>query len=652
VSQDNFLKPGQQFVFLDPGTRERRQFTIVRPLGRGAFAQSFLASGEAGYAVLKSSVNAEGENIDLETEAQVLCELNHPNVVRYYGTAFDHQWRIVLAFERLFDNPLLFYNYTVETKKLKTYTGGRYHPLPLSACLDQLMDLLSGLESMQAAGYVHADVKPANFMLHLGHPDEEVVSPRTQLLEFGRGQGRGVLIDVGGSWTLEALEEHNAGQAEKGPQLTPLYAPPEALLDDNPTPGGRGRLLCPSMDTYSAALVFYLCLTGQAPYAHHASLADDLLEAKRRERRGEISPIDPSAVRSLSGFDVRGMRERELTDRVVELLLDWLNPDPERRTSVAKARRQLEDAFDFAPNADGLLRQRVAKSSLYLPPAKGSAPRGRPILGRRSRSESGRVTKRVSLDRQRPTTRRAPALPEEATPSPSSPRAPEQRKTTARPTTRRAPALPEEATPSPSSPRAREQRKTTALPERPTSRRPRANRQVPDERPPKQQKQEASQGAPSPQQPPAPRPRKPSDPQARPPRRKRHPPTRTVFWLRSPVFPRPFALEGDRSYVLGRAGKADLPIPSNLISRRHACLSWDGALLLLQDLESTNGTTLDGRPLDPAKPARLRHGAHFSLGGFEVEVLELPRGKDPSKGTLNPDAPTRELKLLRPAPSS
>lgn len=609
MSQDKFLKPGQQFVFLDPGTRERRQFTIVRSLGRGAFAQSFLASGEAGYAVLKSSVNAEGENVDLETEAQVLCELNHSNIVRYYGTAFDHQWRIVLAFERLFDNPLLFYNHVVETKKLETYTGGRYHPLPVAACLDQLMDLLSGLESMQEAGYVHADVKPANFMLHLGHPDEEEVSPRTQLEDFDRGRGRGVLIDVGGSWTLDALEEHNAGEAEKGPQLTPLYAPPEAVLDDNPTSGGRGRLLYPSMDTYSAALVFYLCLTGHAPYSHLESSADDLLKAKRHERRGEVSPIDPAAIRALSGFEVRGMRERELTDRIVELLGDWLNPDPERRTSVAKARRQLEDAFDFAPNEAGLLRQRVTKGSLYLPPVPGSAPRGRPIKSRKLGQTSSRATKRVSLDRPR-TTKRRPPLPEEATPSPFSGRAPEQRA------------------------------------KRPTARRPRVHPEGPAKRPPTQRKPRPSpQGAPAQQ--------KPSGAQGRPPRRRRGPPqAKTVFWLRSPVFPRPFALERNRSYVLGRAGKADLPIPSDLISRRHACLSWEGAQLLIQDLGSTNGTIVEGKTLAAEGKTPLRHGARFSLGGFQIEVLELPRGQDPSQRSLDPDAATRELKLLRPSPSS
>lgn len=634
--QDKFLKPGQRFVFLDPGTRERRQFAIVRALGRGAFAQSFLASGEEGYAVLKSSVNAEGENVDLEAEAQILSELSHPNVVRYYGTAFDHQWRIVLAFERLFDNPLLLYNHVVDVKKLESHPGGRYHPLPVSTCLDQLMDLLLGLESMQESGYVHADVKPANFMIHLGHEQEEEVSPRTQLEDLRGDRGRGVLIDLGGAWSTEALEAHNAGESERGPQLTPLYAPPEAVLDDNLLPGGRGRLLHPSMDTYSAALVFYLTLTGQAPYAHlEASTGGALLKAKRHERRGELSPIDPAAIRALSGFEVRGMRERELTDRIVELLADWLNPDPERRTAVSKARQQLEEAFDFARTPAGLLRQRVAKGELYLPPLRPSerVPSGRVVSPRRGpggrppAGDSSRVTKRIKPPRG--TTRKVSLTPDsEATPGMFSGRAGGPR----------------------SGPKARKGRDTGVKPRPPRRSEPGPARPQP----------KASPEPTSAKAPPARRGAKPTGSAQRPrqgqagPARRRAgaPRPGTVFWLQSPVFPQPFPLQRDRSYVLGRAGKADLPIPSDLISRRHAALTWKDGRLILEDLGSTNGTTLEGKPLDAQRPTPLRHGARFSLGGFEIEVFELPRGQDPSIRSLDPEASTRHLKLLRPAPSS
>jgi len=651
VSQDQFLQAGQQFVFLDPETRERRKFTIVSPLGRGAFAQSFLASGEEGYAVLKSSVNAEGENIDLGAEAQVLCDLNHPNVVRYFGTAFDHQWRIVLAFERLFDNPLLLYNHVVDVKSLETHPGGRYHPLPVATSLNLLMDLLCGLESMHEAGYVHADVKPANFMVQLGHEAEQVVPERLQLKDIGEGRGRGVLIDVGGCWSFEALEEHNAGQAEQGPQLTPLYAPPEAVLDDNRTPGGRGRLLHPSMDTYSAALVFYVTLTGRAPYAHLGAKAKPLVEAKRHERRGSLSPIDPGAIQALSDFTVRGMRERELTSRLIELLQDWLAPDPQRRTVVAKARRQLEEAFDFLPNEAGLLRQSVVAGHLSLPPeprqpGTNPRPRPRPVLSKRPLDES-RATKRVRPLSARPTAPRQGPLAEAA---------PERR-----PAPSRRP--PGTSPPDPRGPRApkRPHQKSPPLDSTPRpaayrSPRPEPGRRQPG-RPPGPRPKPGPNKGPSlatPKRTPSPPGSKSAGRPAAPRRPSRGKPKPSkVYWLLSPVFPRPLSLQGDRSYILGRAGKADLPIPSDLISRCHASLSWEGDLLLLRDLGSTNGTTINGRPLPKGDLAPLRNGSRFSLGGFEIQVHELPRGKVPGRLVEDPEGATRILKLSdRPQPEA
>ncbi|MBL4848298.1 MAG: FHA domain-containing protein [Planctomycetes bacterium] len=116
------------------------------------------------------------------------------------------------------------------------------------------------------------------------------------------------------------------------------------------------------------------------------------------------------------------------------------------------------------------------------------------------------------------------------------------------------------------------------------------------------------------------------------------------------MFPRPLALLADRTYVLGRAGKADLPIPSDRISRRHASLSWDEGRLLVCDLGSTNGTLVEGRALVKGKRVALRGGARFSLGGFEIEVLALRAGVSPSSGGVRPDAPTREHVKKRAPP--
>lgn len=531
ANSQRFLKPGQQFVFRDPVSHDTRQFTIVRALGRGSFAQSFLASGDHGYVVLKSSVNEAGEDLDLGVEANVLRDFDHPNVVRYLGTAFDHQWRIVLAFERLFENPLLLYNQEVDVSRLANHPGGRYYPLPVDTSLNLFMDLLCGLEYMHESGVVHADVKPANFMFDLGHEAEEEVSPQVQLEDLRDGYGHGVLIDVGGCWTLDALKRHNQGKSDRVVQLTPAFAPPEAVLNDNRMGGRLGRILHPSMDTYSAALVAYMTLTGRLPYEHLGKQAENLVEAKRRERRGAVCPIDPKAIHSIGVHNVHlRMREAELKARLEEFLLSCVNPDVSQRPTIGKARQRLEEAFGFAPGDDGRLRQGVAEGILELP---GLKKRTRPA--RKKRVEGSRGLRR--------------------------------------------------RTPPPLAARRRPQ------------------------------------------------------PKAR------------VFWLRSPVFSGPLALQPERLYILGRAGNADLPIPSDRISRHHAKLHWESGRLLLSDLGSTNGTTANGMVLAEGKGVPLRNGARFSLGGFEIEVLELKAGMSPAPPPPGMGGPTRVMKVQRP-PSS
>lgn len=49
--------------------------------------------------------------------------------------------------------------------------------------------------------------------------------------------------------------------------------------------------------------------------------------------------------------------------------------------------------------------------------------------------------------------------------------------------------------------------------------------------------------------------------------------------------------------VVGRSTDADLVIADDTVSRRHARLSGDRSGLVLTDLDSSNGTTLNGNPM-------------------------------------------------------
>ncbi len=80
------------------------------------------------------------------------------------------------------------------------------------------------------------------------------------------------------------------------------------------------------------------------------------------------------------------------------------------------------------------------------------------------------------------------------------------------------------------------------------------------------------------------------------------------------------------SVVLGRAPFADLGFESRLISRRHARISCEDGSYFIQDLESANGTALNGVTVGD-EPTTLRPGDLISLAGGVVEVQFESEGK-------------------------
>ena len=70
--------------------------------------------------------------------------------------------------------------------------------------------------------------------------------------------------------------------------------------------------------------------------------------------------------------------------------------------------------------------------------------------------------------------------------------------------------------------------------------------------------------------------------------------------------------------VIGRKSTCDLRLAGKSVSREHAALLWLDAGLRLVDLGSTNGTLVDGEPVDNRE---LKARAIISLGDFEVEFV-------------------------------
>lgn len=68
--------------------------------------------------------------------------------------------------------------------------------------------------------------------------------------------------------------------------------------------------------------------------------------------------------------------------------------------------------------------------------------------------------------------------------------------------------------------------------------------------------------------------------------------------------------------------------PSGSVSRTHAAISRNGDVWWVKDLDSANGTTLNGLPLDHPQGHALRDGDELSLGGWRVTFTDGFPGLD------------------------
>jgi len=93
--------------------------------------------------------------------------------------------------------------------------------------------------------------------------------------------------------------------------------------------------------------------------------------------------------------------------------------------------------------------------------------------------------------------------------------------------------------------------------------------------------------------------------------------------------------------AVGRDG--DIALPDPRVSRKHAAITLEGGRLTLEDVGSTNGTTVNGEPLPPGRSVELHAGDTVAFGGFETKVA-LPGARPSatqavSRRTVALDAP-------------
>ena len=252
-----------------PAGYKLNEYRLERVLGSGGFGITYYAWDEnlnkpvaiKEYLPSDFAVRADGTSVRPKSdgdagdyqwglerfldEARALARFDHPhlNQVRRFFEAHDTAY-LVLDY--------------IDGETLGQMLGreGKLSEAPL---LRLLNELLSGLEEVHQAGYVHRDVKPGNIMF--------------------RADGGAVLLDFGA-----ARQAIGAKSKSVTSILTPGYAPIEQYDQKADDVGAWS-------DLYALGMVAYRCVSGIGE-----SGLIDAVTRSRLERKGELEKDLPAAV--------------------------------------------------------------------------------------------------------------------------------------------------------------------------------------------------------------------------------------------------------------------------------------------------------------------------------------------------------------------
>src|SRR5690606_10586236 len=77
---------------------------------------------------------------------------------------------------------------------------------------------------------------------------------------------------------------------------------------------------------------------------------------------------------------------------------------------------------------------------------------------------------------------------------------------------------------------------------------------------------------------------------------------------------------GHNNALIGRSDVADVVVPHDDVSRRHAIISRRAGRYWIRDVGSANGTTVDGRPVGP-EPVAFGEGSMIGLGSHHYRFV-------------------------------
>ena len=93
---------------------------------------------------------------------------------------------------------------------------------------------------------------------------------------------------------------------------------------------------------------------------------------------------------------------------------------------------------------------------------------------------------------------------------------------------------------------------------------------------------------------------------------------RAVFGLNGPDLPADRVVVGMETFTVGRVAGNSLVLPNPRISRHHADITCHDGQFYIEDLESSNGTTVDGERIEARQPRLIKPGSSVQLGPFTL----------------------------------
>ncbi len=267
-------------------------YQILCELGRGGMGVVYKATDiklkrQVALKMLWDSSGAAPDDlIRFRGEAELVAQLQHPNIVQIYDIG-QHEGRPFLALE------------FVEGGSLDKLVKGQ--PQPPRHAAETVETLARAIHVAHLQGIIHRDLKPANVLLSKGGT--------LKITDFG----------------LAKRLDHSLGCSRTGDVMgTPSYMAPEQAL-------GQSKQLGPATDVYALGAILYELLTGRPPFRGVNVL--ETLEQVRLAEPASPSRLVPRLHRDLSTICLKCLQKwpgkrYASADALADDLRRWLEGHP------------------------------------------------------------------------------------------------------------------------------------------------------------------------------------------------------------------------------------------------------------------------------------------------------------------------------------